>query len=178
MRGLVMVNTGDGKGKSTAAMGQIVRAVGAGMNVLMIQFLKGDWKAAEIEGLKHLPGFELRRFGLGFVMPRRRTHPIEAHQARVVDAWAQTVLEVASDHWDLIVLDEINVVLSNPELNCVLPTDDVLKLLADRPPRLHMILTGRRAPAEIIVAADMVTEMVMVKHHYTAGVAAQRGIEF
>lgn len=177
-RGLVMVNTGSGKGKTTAAMGQAVRAVGAGMRVLMIQFLKGQWRVSEIEGLRHLPGFELRRMGLGFTFPERSTRPLSEHQAAIAAAWEVAVAEVMSDRWDLIILDEINNVLSDPELNVVVSIQDVLGLLERRPKRLHVLLTGRGAPPELVSAADLVTEMVAVKHPYEAGIPAQKGIDF
>lgn len=177
-RGRLIINTGDGKGKTTAAMGQAVRAVGAGMKVVMIQFIKGKWKVAEIEGLSHLPNFELRRLGLGFTIPERRIGPLSDHQAAIAIAWEQAKAEVMSDRWDLVILDEINNVLSDPNLNCVVSTEDVLTLLNDRPARLHMVLTGRRAPAELMAIADTVTEMTLVKHAYKEGLKALRGIEF
>lgn len=177
-RGLILVNTGDGKGKTTAAMGQAVRAVGAGMKVLMIQFIKGKWKVAEIEGLRHLPNFELRRLGLGFTIPERRIGELSEHQEAIAAAWEQTLAAVKSDTWDLIILDEINNVLSDPDLNCVVSTADLLKLLEERPTRLHMVLTGRGAPPELIELADTVTEMRLVKHAYHQGIKARRGIEF
>ncbi len=177
-RGLVLVNTGDGKGKTTAAIGQAVRAVGAGMKVIMIQFIKGRWKAAEIDGLRHLPNFELRRLGLGFTIPERRLGPLSEHQAAIEAAWEQAAAEVRSDRWDMVILDEINNVVSDPDLNHVVSTDALLCLIRERPPRLHMVLTGRRAPAELIEAADTVTEMLMVKHAYKSGIKARRGIEF
>jgi cob(I)alamin adenosyltransferase len=177
-RGRVIVNTGDGKGKTTAAMGQAVRAVGAGLKVVMIQFIKGRWKASEIDGLRHLPGFELRRLGLGFTIPDRRIGELTEHQAALAAAWEQAVTEVLSDRWDLVILDEINNVLADPALNCVVTTADVLKLLSDRPARLHVVLTGRRAPAELCAVADTVTEMTLVKHAHQAGIKALRGIEF
>lgn len=177
-RGIVIINTGDGKGKTTAAMGQAVRAVGAGMKVIMIQFIKGRWKVAEIEGLSHLPNFALRRRGLGFTIPERRIGPLTEHQAAVEAAWEHTVAEVMSDQWDLVILDEINNVISDPNLNSLVNTEAVLKLLGERPARLHVVLTGRRAPAALIEYADTVTEMVLVKHAFTSGTKARRGIEF
>lgn len=177
-RGLVLVNTGDGKGKTTAAMGQAVRAVGAGMKVLMIQFIKGRWKVAEIEGLRHLPNFELRRRGLGFTIPERRIGPLSEHQAAIEAAWEQAVTEVRSDQWDMVILDEINNVISDPELNSVVSEAALLALLYERPARLHMVLTGRHAPAALIDYADTVTEMLPVKHAYKSGIKARRGIEF
>lgn len=178
LRGMVLVNTGDGKGKTTSAMGQAVRAVGAGMKVIMIQFIKGRWKVAEIDGLRHLPNFELRRLGLGFTIPERRIGPLSEHQAAIEVAWEQAVAEVQSDRWDMVILDEIINVVSDPDLNAVVSTEDLLGLIRDRPGRLHMVLTGRRAPAELIEVADTVTEMVPVKHAYASGVKARRGIEF
>lgn len=177
-RGRVLIYTGDGKGKTTAAMGQAVRAVGAGMRVLMIQFIKGKWKVAEIDGLRHLPNFELRRLGLGFTIPGRRAGPLSDHQAAVEAAWRQAREEARSDRWDLLILDEICNVVSDPDLNGSVTAADVLRLLRERPARLHVVLTGRRAPPELVEAADTVTEMVAVKHAYQAGIRAQRGIEF
>lgn len=177
-RGIVLVNTGFGKGKTTAAMGQAVRAVGAGMKVLMIQFIKGNWKVAEIEGLKSLPNFELRRRGLGFTIPDRRIGPLSEHQAAVETAWEHAVAEVMSDQWDMVILDEINNVISDPNLNCIVGVADVLQMLRERPNRLHMVLTGRGAPEELVAVADTVTEMVLVKHAYQQGIKARRGIEF
>lgn len=177
-RGLVMVLTGNGKGKTTSALGQAVRATGAGMKVLMIQFIKGQWKVSEIEGVKGLRNFELRRLGLGFTIPERRTRPLSEHQAAIAAAWDQAVAEIRSDRWDMVILDEINNVLSDPDLNVVVSTADLLALLRTRPPRLHVVLTGRGAPPELVEYADLVTEMVAVKHPYQAGVRAQRGIEF
>lgn len=177
-RGLVLVNTGNGKGKTTAAMGQAVRAVGAGMQVLMIQFLKGKWQVAEIEGLSHLPNFELRRLGLGFTLPELRSGSLSDHRAALLAAWEQAVTEVHSDRWDLIILDEVVNVIADPDLNDVISADALLRLLQERPSRLHVVLTGRGAPAELLAVADTVTEMVPVKHHYAAGVKARRGIEF
>jgi cob(I)alamin adenosyltransferase len=177
-RGMVIINTGDGKGKTTAAMGQAVRAVGAGMKVVMIQFIKGRWKVAEIEGLSHLPNFSLRRRGLGFTIPERRIGPLSEHQAAVEAAWEHAVGEVESDQWDMVILDEINNVISDPNLNSLVNTEALLRLVSERPPRLHMVLTGRRAPTELIEVADTVTEMVMVKHAFKSGTKAQRGIEF
>lgn len=177
-RGIVIVNTGDGKGKTTAAMGQAVRAVGAGMKVVMIQFIKGKWKVAEIEGLSHLPNFSLRRKGLGFTIPERRIGPLSEHQAAIEAAWEHTVAEVQSDQWDMVILDEINNAISDPNLNSIVNVEAVLELLQNRPPRLHMVLTGRRAPDELIEVADIVTEMKLVKHAYQTGTKARRGIEF
>lgn len=176
--GRVIVCTGDGKGKTTAAMGQAVRAVGAGMRVLMIQFIKGSWPVAEMEGLKHLPNFELRRLGLGFTIPERRIGPLSNHQAAIAAAWQQAVAEVNSGTWDMIILDEINNVVSDPDLNTVVSVDDLVELIRKRPQGLHLVLTGRGAPPELIEVADTVTEMVPVKHAYESGIPAQRGIEF
>jgi len=173
--GLVIVNTGDGKGKTTAALGTALRAVGYGWRVLILQFIKGTWKYGEMEAIKRLePEVELVRMGQGFYKILNDNLPAEVHQEAARAALAFARDQMLSGKYDLIVLDEINVALQTG----LLDVKDVLTLLDERPAGLHLILTGRGAPPEIIERADMVTEMREIKHPYQQGIKAQRGIDY
>ena len=176
-RGLVIVNTGNGKGKTTAALGLAVRAAGNGFKVLIIQFIKGQWKTGESQALTALaPNVELVRMGKGFTIERLRDKriPLEDHEAAAADAFARAAEVVRSGAYDMVVLDEL---LGSIKAGLV-SLDDVLQLIRDKPARLHLVLTGRGAPQPLIDAADLVTEMRAVKHPYEQGIKAQRGIEF
>ncbi len=173
-RGLIIVYTGDGKGKTTAALGMAVRAAGYRMRTLMLQFIKGEWKPGELKGAERLaPEFELRQMGIGFVTykPKR---PFEEHKEAAEVAWVKSKEEILSDQYDIVILDEIN----NALRFGLLPVAEVVAFLKEKPPRLHLVLTGRGAPPELIEAADVVTEMRMIKHPYDQGVPAQKGIDF
>ena len=170
-KGLIIVNTGTGKGKTTAALGAALRASGNGMRVMIIQFIKGAWKYGELEAIERLPNVEIHPLGLGMTKRHENT---ERDAAKAVEAWQRVRTEVFSDSYDLVVLDEINLALHYG----FVPIQDVLELLKTKPERLHIILTGRYAPEEIVDIADTVTSMTEIKHHYTKGVAAQKGIEF
>lgn len=173
-RGLIIVYTGDGKGKTTAALGLAVRAVGAGLRVRMLQFIKGDWKPGELKGAKLLaPTFSMEQLGIGFVTykPKR---PFEEHVEAARKAWEQTKIEMASGQQDVLILDEIN----NAFRFNLLPVAEVVEALRAKPEVLHVVLTGRGAPPEIIALADLVTEMKALKHPYEQGIPAQRGIDF
>ena len=175
--GLVVVNTGDGKGKTTAALGLAVRAAGNGLKVLIIQFIKGRWKTGESQSLPLLaPNVQLVRMGMGFTIERLRDPriPMEEHEEAAKQALERAREVVLADEYDMIVLDEI---LGSIKAGLV-SLDDVLGLIRDKPERLHLVLTGRGAPPELVDAADLVTEMRLVKHPYQQGIAAQRGIEF
>lgn len=173
--GLVIVHTGNGKGKTTAALGLAVRAWGDGLRVLILQFIKGGWKYGELETIKQLGELdgriELRRLGKGFQRNEddKRAH-IEAAQAALQDAREAFV----SGKYDLIILDEINYAVKFD----LITVDDIMELLSKRPPDLHVVLTGREAREEIIDMADLVTEMTLIKHPYQKGIKAQKGIEF
>lgn len=174
-KGLVMVFTGNGKGKTTAALGMALRAVGHEMRVLMIQFIKGNWRYGELAAIKRLaPQFELRRHGAGFTWQAKDDDDRERHRLAAAEALALARDAVAAGQRDMIILDEICTAI----LAGLLAAEDVLALLALRPPELHLALTGRGAPQEVIERADMVTEMCEVKHHYRQGIKAQKGIEF
>ena len=177
VRGLVIVNTGDGKGKTTAALGLAVRAAGNGLRVLIIQFIKGRWKTGESQSLLKLaPSIQLVRMGMGFTIERLRDPriPMEEHEEAAARAFERAREVVLADEYDLIVLDEI---LGSVKAGLV-SLDDILGMIRDKPARLHLVLTGRGAPPELVEAADLVTEMRLVKHPFQQGVKAQRGIEF
>jgi cob(I)alamin adenosyltransferase len=176
-RGLVIVNTGDGKGKTTASLGLAVRAAGNGFRVLIIQFIKGRWKTGESQSLLKLaPNIQIVRMGMGFTIERLRDSriPMEEHEEAATRAFERAREVVLADEYDMIVLDEI---LGSIKANLI-GLDDVLGLIRDKPERLHLVLTGRGAPPELVDAADLVTEMKMIKHPFQQGIKAQRGIEF
>lgn len=170
-KGLIIVNTGNGKGKTTAALGVALRACGYGMKVSMLQFFKGKWKYGELRSAPKLGTFEIRPMGKGFTWESK---DIEVDKRMVREAWQEASTEILSGKYDLVILDEINYALSYG----FLPVQDVVDFLKKKPEMLHVILTGRDAKPEIIEIADMVTEMTEVKHPFKAGIAAQKGIEF
>ena len=173
-RGLIIVNTGPGKGKTTAAMGTALRAVGNGMKVLMLQFLKGSWHYGELDAVKAFgDNFIMKQMGRGFVkVGGAETDPEDIKL--VEQAWAEADAAIMSGKWDLVILDEINYAISYGMLD----PDKVAETLKRKPELVHVILTGRNAHPTIIELADTVTEMKQVKHAYEKGVLAQRGIEY
>ena len=175
-RGLVIVNTGNGKGKTTAALGLVLRAAGNDLKVYVIQFIKGRWKTGESKTLALLPNVEVVRMGTGFTIERLRDPRVEMseHEEAAARAFERAREVVASGEYDLVVLDEI---LGSIKANLV-TLDDVLTLVREKPAPLHLVLTGRDAPPELVDAADLVTEMRPVKHPLQQGIKAQRGIEF
>ena len=173
-RGLILINTGPGKGKTTAAMGTALRAVGNGMKVLMLQFLKGSWHYGELDAVEAFgPNFILKQMGRGFVkVGGAETDP---EDLRLVEAaWAEAQQAIASGDWDMVILDEINYAIGYGMLDPAV----VAKALRERPEMVHVILTGRNAHPLLVELADTVTEMREVKHAYQRGILAQRGIEF
>jgi cob(I)alamin adenosyltransferase len=173
-RGLIIVNTGPGKGKTTAAMGTALRAVGNGMKVLMLQFLKGSWHYGELDAAKCFgENFVMKQMGRGFVkVGGAETAP---EDIRLVEqAWDESRQAIMSGKWDLVILDEVNYAISYGMLDPA----KVVETLKDKPQQVHVILTGRNAHPTIIELADTVTEMKQVKHAYEKGVLAQRGIEY
>jgi cob(I)alamin adenosyltransferase len=173
-RGLIIVNTGPGKGKTTAAMGTALRAVGNGMKVLMLQFLKGSWHYGELDAVQAFGDrFVMKQMGRGFVkVGGAETDPEDIRM--VEEAWAEAAQAIRSGLWDLVVLDEINYAISYGMLD----PEKVAEVLRTKPEMVHVILTGRNAHPTIIDLADTVTEMRQVKHAYEKGVMAQRGIEY
>ena len=173
-KGLIIVHTGAGKGKTTAAMGTALRAVGNGLKVLMLQFLKGSWHYGELDAVQAFgTNFVMKQMGRGFVkVGGAETDPEDVKM--VEQAWAEAEAALRSGQWDLVILDEINYAISYGMLD---PAKVVAALKA-RPEPVHVILTGRNAHPTIIEVADTVTEMKQVKHAYEKGVMAQRGIEY
>jgi cob(I)alamin adenosyltransferase len=173
-RGLIIVNTGAGKGKTTAAMGTGLRAVGVGMKVLMLQFLKGSWHYGELDAVKAFGDqFTMKQLGRGFVkVGGAETDP---EDVRMVEAaWEEAREAILSNNWDLVILDEINYAIGYGMLD----PQKVVDALKQKPEMVHVILTGRNAHASIVEIADTVTEMKEVKHAYQKGILAQRGIEY
>jgi cob(I)alamin adenosyltransferase len=173
-RGLIIVNTGPGKGKTTAAMGTALRAVGNGMKVLMLQFLKGSWHYGELDAVQAFgDNFVMKQLGRGFVkVGGAETDPEDVRM--VEEAWAEAEQAILSGQWDVVVLDEINYAISYGMLDPA----KVVDVLKRRPEMVHVILTGRSAHPTIVEIADTVTEMREIKHAYQKGVLAQRGIEY
>lgn len=174
--GRILVNTGEGKGKTTAAMGLALRALGDGMKVAMIQFIKGHWKPGEVRAAERLPGFTLIPLGAGFTW----TKSPDAHMEALRRAWAKTQEVIRRGEHDVVILDEINYVLGSGKLPVteVFTVEDVIRLLNERPPAMHVVLTGRYAPPELVDLADTVTEMRLIKHAFQLGRRATKGIEF
>ncbi len=176
-KGLLIVHTGKGKGKSTAAFGLAVRAIGNGMKVGIVQFVKGKWQTGERGVLEHFPDqVTIRTMGEGFTWETQdRARDIAAaEQAWVV---SQEMIEASrgpDPAYHMVILDELNIVLRYDYL----PLDEVVEVLANRPADLHVVVTGRNAKEPLIEAADLVTEMTMIKHPFRSGVKAQKGIEF
>ncbi len=173
-RGLVAVNTGDGKGKTTAALGTVVRAVGYGWKVLIVQFIKGTWQYGEMVGIGYLPGVRLERMGAGFYKIMGDQLPEEVHRQAAAEALALARDAMASGEWDMVVLDEVNVAMQTG----LVPVADVLALIDAKPSYLHLFMTGRGAPPELIERADLVTEMREIKHPYQSGILAQKGFDY
>ena len=179
-RGLILINTGPGKGKTTAAMGTAFRAVGNGLRVLMLQFLKGSWHYGELDAAEAIsasaefPGsFVMKQLGRGFVkVGGADTDP---EDIRMVEAaWAEAEAAILSGEWDMVVLDEINYAIGYGMLDPA----KVAEVLKRRPEMVHVILTGRNAHPLLVEIADTVTEMRQIKHAYEKGILAQRGVEF
>ncbi|WP_066634243.1 cob(I)yrinic acid a,c-diamide adenosyltransferase [Desulfolucanica intricata] len=173
-RGLILTFTGNGKGKTTAALGMAFRAWGQGMKVLILQFIKGGWKPGELKTAEELkPNFEIRQLGLGFII-NPGPGEMEKHKQAARQALETAANEIMSGDYHLIILDEIFYGIKYGFFE----TKELLSLLKKKPPQLHLVLTGRNAPEEIIEESDLVTEMKEIKHPYMKGIPAQRGVEF
>lgn len=174
-RGLLVVYTGNGKGKTTAALGMALRAIGRGWRVLMIQFAKGSWHYAELDTAKRLaPDFEIVPMGKGFYKILDDHFSEEEHRAAAEKALEFSREKMSSGEYDMLILDEIIGTVGAG----LLKLESVLKLLADKPEDLTLVLTGRNAPAEFVERADLVTEMREIKHPYQLGRLAQKGIDY
>jgi cob(I)alamin adenosyltransferase len=171
-RGLIILHTGTGKGKSTAAFGLVLRCLGHGMRVGIVQFVKGAWSTGERTVLARFPDLvTMRAMGEGFTWETQdRARDIAAARA----AWALAKAMIADPGYRLVLLDELNIVLRYDYL----PVEEVVTALKSKPRDLHVVVTGRNAKPELIEIADLVTEMKLVKHPFRAGVKAQAGIEF
>ncbi len=171
-KGLIQVFTGNGKGKTSAALGSILRAVGHGLKVFIVFFMKGKYPYGEFNSLPKLPNVEVASFGLRCLIDRNNINPEEIRQAELA---LQTAREaMLSGKYDMVVLDEVNVALYFK----LIPLDDVIRLIEEKPPGIELILTGRYAEDTVIERADLVTEMRKVKHPYDKGVKARKGIEY
>lgn len=174
-KGLLIVYTGDGKGKTTAALGLCIRACGYDMKVAVVQFVKGSWQYGELDGIKRLePNVELIRMGKGFVGIIDDKLPREEHEKAAEAALAFVKELIQSAKYDIIILDELNVAVALG----LIEIEEVLKVLADKPAKLDIIITGRNAHEKLIEAADLVTEMKEIKHPYQKGILAKKGIDF
>jgi cob(I)alamin adenosyltransferase len=170
--GLVIVITGNGKGKTTAAFGQALRAIGQGYKVCVIQFMKGMKYGEVLAVEQHLPEITMFQFGLESFVMRDNPAPIDIKLARQGFAKAQEVIN--SKKYNMVILDELNVVADFQ----LIPEQDILDLIRNKPPELDLLLTGRYASDKIIALADTVSEVMEVKHHYNLGIKGRAGIEY
>ncbi|MEK7821520.1 MAG: cob(I)yrinic acid a,c-diamide adenosyltransferase [Planctomycetota bacterium] len=170
-RGTVQVYTGEGKGKTTAALGQALRAVGHGWKVLVIQFLKARQGVGETSAAKNIPNLHILQFGSGHFVCNK---PTQEDHALAQQAWQTARESTLSGRYDMVILDEINVAIHYK----MIAVQEVLKLVEERPPHVELILTGRYAHPGLLEVADLVSEVKAVKHPYTSGVKAREGIEY
>ena len=175
-RGLVIVYTGDGKGKTTAALGLAIRASGRGKRVLVIQFIKSPQRTYGEKITFDKLGIEIYQTGVGFTW----TKTPEEHREALKAAWTFTKEKVLTGQYDVVILDELNNALAIEKfpINDVLPMQEVIHLIQNRAAHMHLVITGRLAKEEIIACADLVTEMKAVKHYYDEGISAVKGIEY
>jgi len=169
--GLVQVYTGNGKGKTTSALGLAMRAVGHGFKVIMIQFMKGKVNYGELNSAKKL-GIEIIQFGRPTFVDKDNPDPIDIEEARKALSFAKKILKEGK--YDIVILDEINVAL---DFNLI-SLEDVLDLIESKPESVELILTGRYAHAKVVERADLVSEIIEIKHPYMKGVEARKGIEY
>jgi cob(I)alamin adenosyltransferase len=172
VQGLVQVFTGDGKGKTTAALGAVIRALGQGLRVYIAFFMKGDYPYGELRILAQLPNVDLASFGSLDFVDLANIRPQDREQARQALAAARKA--IFSDKYEVAVLDEINVALAFG----LIPLDEVMALIREKPPKVELILTGRKAPPELVRVADLVTECLKIKHPYDKGIGSRQGIEY
>jgi len=173
--GLVIVVTGHGKGKTTSALGIALRAAGHNMRVCIIEFMKGDMYSGEIDGIKKLsPNIELHLTGKGFCGIRGNPYPFKEHRANAQDAMKLAEQKMLSRNYDVLILDEIN----NAVKLKLVDLPQVIEIIENKPPLMHLVLTGRDADPEVIERADTVTEMREIKHAYRQGIEPQKGIDY
>lgn len=173
--GIVLVYTGKGKGKTTAALGIVLRAVGHGLKVLMVQFIKGEWFYGELSSSKRLePEFEMIAAGKGFIGILDDDHEFEEHKKAAGEAISLAHAKIISNSYDIVILDEINYAINLK----LVASDQVLRLIEIKPKKTSLVLTGNYAPKEIIQIADLVTEMNEIKHPFKRGIRAKKGIDY
>ncbi len=173
VHGLVIIHTGNGKGKTTAALGLALRAWGEGLKILILQFIKGGWKYGELKALnKFSPEITVKQCGEGFT--RRGNTDMKKHKEAAQNTLNEAKEAMLSGKWDMIILDEINYAV---DFNLI-PLNSVLDLISEKPAHLHLVMTGRNVKEELINCADLVTEMTEIKHPFKKGIKAQKGIEF
>lgn len=171
-QGLLIVFTGNGKGKTTAALGMALRAAGHGMRVLILQFIKGSWVYGELLSLRKLDQIRIKTLGSGFTWNKEN---LDEDRRLAEEGWQEAQDEISQGRYEMIILDELNIVLSYG----LLSLERVLHTLKKRPSGLHVVVTGRNAPDALLEVADLVTEMSVVKHPFhDQGLKAQKGIEF
>jgi len=174
-KGLIIVHTGPGKGKTTAALGMALRAVGQGLRVLMVQFIKGSWHYGELDAAKMLGDEHLKIMPMGRGFVKVGAEKPDSEDVRMAEeAWQFARGEILSGRYEMVILDEINYAISYK----MLAPEPVVETLKRKPEMVHVILTGRNAHPTLIDLADLVTEMREVKHPYQKGILAQRGIEY
>ncbi len=171
-RGLVQVFTGDGKGKTTAALGTVLRALGHGLRVYIVYFMKGDYPYGERQILSQLPNVKFASFGSREFVDPDNIKPEEREQAKQALAAARQAM--LSGNYDLVVLDEVNVAVAWK----LIELDEVVRLIQDKPANVELILTGRQADARLVQQADLVTEMLKIKHPYDEGIKARQGLDY
>lgn len=170
-QGRVIINTGEGKGKTTAALGAALRASGHGMSTAIVQFIKGSWDYGEAKALESLPNVELTRIGSGYTWAAKDP---EEPRSLAREAWEYATGLAMSGRYDLLILDELNCAIEEGYVD----VGEVLGFLGDKPPSLSVIITGRDARPELVEAADTVTEMLAIKHAFAQGIPARKGIEY
>ncbi|HID98659.1 MAG TPA: cob(I)yrinic acid a,c-diamide adenosyltransferase [Thermodesulfobacteriaceae bacterium] len=171
-KGLLIVYTGSGKGKTTAALGLALRAMGHGQRVCMVQFVKSSSRTGEFSSAGYFKGLlDIHVAGRGFI---RETDDLEPHRTASLEAWNLARDMISSGRYRMIILDEFTYVMKYG----FIPEKDVIDTLAGRPEGLHIVVTGRQAPRALVDSADLVTEMKEIKHPYSSGIKAQQGIEF
>ena len=171
-KGLVQVFTGNGKGKTSAALGTVLRASGHGLRIYIVFFMKGKYPYGEFSTLSKLPNVDIASFGLRCLIDPANINPEEIEQAKLALSAAREAM--LSGNYDIVVLDEVNVALHFK----LIELDEVVRLIGDKPQNVELILTGRYADAKLIELADLVTEMIKLKHPYDKGVKARKGIEY
>lgn len=173
-KGLVIVHTGNGKGKTTAALGLALRAWGQGLRILILQFIKGGWKYGELKAIAALaPRLKIEQLGEGFVKGAAGDEK-EKHCAAARETLERAKSEITAGNWDMMILDEINYAVKFG----LITEEETLALIEIKPEEMHLVMTGRDAKEEIIARADLVTEMREIKHPHQKGIKAQKGVEF